>query len=50
MDGVGNGVTVAVEALQDDLDFIDVLRRAALEAARLRGVVDAGVHRHGGQA
>jgi hypothetical protein len=50
MDGVGNGIAVAVEALQDDLDFVDVLRRAALEAARLRGVVNAGVRCHGGQA
>jgi hypothetical protein len=50
MDGVGNCVVVAVEALQDDLDFVDVLQCAALEAARLRGVVDAGVHLHGGQA
>jgi hypothetical protein len=50
MDGVGNGVAVAVEALQDDLNLVDVLWCAALEAARLRGVVDAGVRRHGGQA
>jgi hypothetical protein len=50
MDGVGNGVAVAVEALQDDLDLVDVLWCAALEAAQLCGVVDAGVRRHGGQA
>jgi hypothetical protein len=50
MDGIGNGVTVAVEALQDDLDLVDVLWCAALEAARLCGIVDVGVHRHGGQA
>jgi hypothetical protein len=50
MDGVGNGVAVAVEALQDDLDFVNVFQCAALEAARLRGVIDAGVRRHGGQA
>jgi hypothetical protein len=50
MNGVGNGVAVAVEALQDDLDLVDVLWCAALEAARLHGVIDAGVRRHGGQA
>jgi hypothetical protein len=33
MNGVGNGVTVAVEALQDDLDVIDVLRHATMEDA-----------------
>jgi hypothetical protein len=33
MDGVGNGIVVAVETLQDDLDVVDVLRRAAMEAA-----------------
>jgi hypothetical protein len=47
MNGIDNGVAVAVEALQDDLDVVDVLRRATMEAARLRGLVDAGVHRHG---
>jgi hypothetical protein len=31
MNGVGNGVAVATETLQDDLDVIDVLRRAAME-------------------
>jgi hypothetical protein len=50
MDGVGNGVVVAVEALQDDLDLVDVLWCVALEAAWLRGVVDVGVRRHGSQA
>jgi hypothetical protein len=50
MDDFGNGVAVAVEALQDDLDLVDVLWCAALEAAWLYGVVDAGVRRHGGQA
>jgi hypothetical protein len=50
MDGVGNGVVVAVETLQNDLDFVDVFWCAALEATRLSGVVDAGVRRHGGQA
>jgi hypothetical protein len=50
MDGVCNGVAVAIVALQDDLDFVDVLWRVVLEAARLHGVVDAGVRRHGGQA
>jgi hypothetical protein len=47
MNGIDNGVAVAVEALQDDLDVVDVLRRATMEAARPRGLVDAGVHRHG---
>jgi hypothetical protein len=41
---------MAVEALQDDLDVVDVLRRATMEATRPRGVVDAGVRRHGSQA
>jgi hypothetical protein len=50
MDGIGNGAAMAVEALQDDLDLVGVLWCAALEAARLYGVVDAGVRRHGGQA
>jgi hypothetical protein len=50
MDGIGNGIAMAVKALQDDLDLVDVLWCTALEAARLDGVVDAGVHRHGGQA
>jgi hypothetical protein len=50
MDGIGNGITMAVEALQDDLNLLDVLWCAALEAARLDGVVDADVRRHGGQA
>jgi hypothetical protein len=50
MNGVDNGVVVAVETLQDDLDVVDVLRRAAMEAARLRGAVDASVRRHGSQA
>jgi hypothetical protein len=36
MNGVGNGVAVAVEALQYDLDVIDVFWRATMEAARLR--------------
>jgi hypothetical protein len=48
MDDVGNGVAVAVEALQDDFDLVDVLRCAALEAARLYGVDNTSVHRHGG--
>jgi hypothetical protein len=46
----GNGIAVAIEALQDDFDLVDVFRCAALEAARLDGVVDASVCRHGGQA
>jgi hypothetical protein len=50
MGDFGNGVAVAVKALQDDFDLVDVLWCAALEAAQLYGVVDAGVRRHGGQA
>jgi hypothetical protein len=50
MGDFGNGVAVAVEALQDDFDLVNVLWRAALEAVRLYGVVDAGVRCHGGQA
>jgi hypothetical protein len=50
MDDFGDGVAVAVKALQDDFDLVDVIWCAALEAARLYGVVDASVRRHGGQA
>jgi hypothetical protein len=50
MGDFGNGIAVAIEALQDDFDLVDVFWCAALEAARLYGVVDAGVRRHGGQA
>jgi hypothetical protein len=50
MSKFGNGVAVAIKTLQDDLDLVDVLWCATLEAARLDGVVDAGVRRHGGQA
>jgi hypothetical protein len=46
----GNGIAMAIEALQDDFDLIDVFWCAALEAARLDGVVDTSMHRHGGQA
>jgi hypothetical protein len=46
----GNGIVVAIEVLQDDFDLVDVFWCAALEAARLDGLVDAGVRRHGGQA
>jgi hypothetical protein len=45
MSEFGNGVAVAIEALQDDLDLVDVFWCAALEAARLDGVVDAGMRR-----
>jgi hypothetical protein len=48
MSEFGNGVAVAVEALQDDLDLVDVFWCAALEAARPGGVVDAGVRCLGG--
>jgi hypothetical protein len=41
MSEFSNGVAVAIEALQDDFDLVDVLWCAALEAARLDGVVDA---------
>jgi hypothetical protein len=50
MSEFGNGIAVAIEALQDDFDLVDVFWCAALEAARLDGVVDAGMRRHGGQA
>jgi hypothetical protein len=40
MSEFGNGVAVAVEALQDDLDLVDVFWCAAPEAARPGGVVD----------
>jgi hypothetical protein len=50
MDGIGNGIAMAIKTLQDDLDVVDVLWCTALESARLDGVVDAGVRRHGGQA
>jgi hypothetical protein len=43
MSEFGNGVAVAVEALQDDLDLVDVFWCAAPEAARPGGVVDVGV-------
>jgi hypothetical protein len=46
----GNGIAVAIEALQDDFNLVDVFWCAALEAARLDAVVDAGVCRHGSQA
>jgi hypothetical protein len=46
----GNGIAMAIEALQDDFDLIDLFWCAALEAARLDGVVNTGVRRHGGQA
>jgi hypothetical protein len=50
MNGIGNNVAMAIETLQDDFDLIDVLWCDTLEAARLDGVVDVGVRRHGGQA
>jgi hypothetical protein len=46
----GNGIAVAIEALQDDFDLVDVFWCAALETAWLDGVVDARVCCHGGQA
>jgi hypothetical protein len=46
----GNGIAMAIEALQDDFDLIDVFWCAALEAGRLDGIVDAGMRRHGGLA
>jgi hypothetical protein len=50
MSNFGNGVAVAVEALQDELDLVNVLRHAAPEAARPGGVVDVRMRRHGSQA
>jgi hypothetical protein len=50
VDGIGNVNAVAIEALYSGLDVVDVLRFAAVEVARPRGLVDAGVRRHGGQA
>jgi hypothetical protein len=50
MSEFGNGIVVAIEVLQDDFDLIEVFWCTALEAARLDGVVDAGMRRHGGQA
>jgi hypothetical protein len=46
----GNGISMANKALQVDFDLVDVFWCATLEAARLDGVVDAGMRRHGGQA
>jgi hypothetical protein len=46
----GNGITVAIETLQDDFHLVDVFWCAALEAAWLDGVVDASMRCHGGQA
>jgi hypothetical protein len=50
MSDFGNGVAVAIEALQDELNLIDVLWRAAPEATRPGGVDDVRVRRHGSQA
>jgi hypothetical protein len=50
MDGIGNGVAMAIEVLQNDLDLVDILWCATLEATRLDEVIDASVRRHGGQA
>jgi hypothetical protein len=50
MGDFGNGIAVAVEALQDDFDLVDVLWCAAREAVWLNEVVDASVCRHGSQA
>jgi hypothetical protein len=41
VDGIGNGDTVAIEALHSGLDVVEVLRRTTVEAARPRRVVDA---------
>jgi hypothetical protein len=41
---------MAIEALHSGLDVVEVLWRATVEAGRLRGVVDTGARRHGGQA
>jgi hypothetical protein len=50
MSDFGNGIAVAIEALQDELNLLDVFWRAAPEAAQPGGVVDVGVRRHGSQA
>jgi hypothetical protein len=50
MSDFGNGVVVAIEALQDELDLLNVFWRAAPEAARPGGVIDVRVRRHGSQA
>jgi hypothetical protein len=50
MGDFGNGIAVAIEALQDDFNLINVFWCAALETARLNGAVDASVRRHGSQA
>jgi hypothetical protein len=41
---------MAIETLQSCLNVVKVLRRATVEAGRLRGVVDASECLHGGQA
>jgi hypothetical protein len=50
MGNFGNGVTMAIKALQDELDLLNVFWRAAPEAARPGGVIDVRVRRHGSQA
>jgi hypothetical protein len=45
MGDFGNGIAMAIEALQDDFDLVDVFWCAALEATWLYGVVDTGVCR-----
>jgi hypothetical protein len=47
MSDFGNGVAVAIEALQDEFDLLNVFWRAAPEAARPGGVIDVRVRRHG---
>jgi hypothetical protein len=41
VDGIGNGDAMAIKALHSGLDVVDVLRRATVEAAQPRRVVDA---------
>jgi hypothetical protein len=50
MSEFGNGVAVAIKALQDELNLLDVFWRAAPEAAWPGGVVDVSMRRHGSQA
>jgi hypothetical protein len=50
MSNFGNGIAVAIETLQDELDLVDVLRRATPEVARSGRVVDIRMRRHGSQA
>jgi hypothetical protein len=43
MSNFGNGIAMAIKALQDELDLLNVLWRAAPEATRPGGVIDVRV-------